>query len=69
MTFLCLRKEFNSKANESQSSDIIELMNLFIDTNIYLTFYDFSKDDIEELRKLEVAIKAKKINLLFLNKQ
>ncbi|MEK7605452.1 MAG: PIN domain-containing protein [Patescibacteria group bacterium] len=38
-------------------------MNLFIDTNIYLTFYDFSKDDIEELRKLEVAIKAKKINL------
>ena len=32
-------------------------MNLFIDTNIYLTFYHYSSDDLEELRKLLVAIK------------
>jgi predicted nucleic acid-binding protein len=38
-------------------------MNLFIDTNIYLTFYHFSSDDLEELRKLLVAIKNHKIVL------
>ncbi len=38
-------------------------MNLFIDTNIYLTFYHFSSDELEELRKLLVAIKNHKIVL------
>ncbi len=38
-------------------------MNLFIDTNIYLTFYHFSSDDLEELRKLLVSIKNHKIVL------
>jgi hypothetical protein len=27
-------------------------MHLFIDTNIYLAFYHFSSDDLEELKKL-----------------
>jgi predicted nucleic acid-binding protein len=39
-------------------------MNLFIDTNIYLTFFHFSNDDLEELKKLKVAIQDGKINLL-----
>lgn len=38
-------------------------MNLFIDTNIYLTFYHYTSDDLEELKKLGVAIKNKKISL------
>jgi hypothetical protein len=36
-------------------------MDLFIDTNIYLTFYHFTNDDLEELKKLLAAIKSKKI--------
>lgn len=42
-------------------------MNLFLDTNIYLTFYHFSNDDLEELKKLSAAIKSKEINLLLPN--
>lgn len=38
-------------------------MNLFIDTNVYLNFYHFSNDDLEELRKILVAIKNKDIKL------
>ncbi len=38
-------------------------MNLFIDTNIYLSFYHFTSDDLEELRKLIVAIHEKRIKL------
>jgi len=38
-------------------------MNLFIDTNIYLTFYHYSSDDLEELKKLAVAIKSGEITL------
>ena len=36
---------------------------LFIDTNIYLTFYHFSSDELEELRKLSVAVESKRIKL------
>lgn len=39
-------------------------MKLFIDTNIYLKFYHFSNDDLEELRKLTVLIDESKIELL-----
>jgi hypothetical protein len=38
-------------------------MNVFIDTNIYLSFFHFSNDDLEELRKLVVAINKNKIRL------
>jgi predicted nucleic acid-binding protein len=38
-------------------------MNLFIDTNIYLTFYHFTSEDLEELKKLLVAIENKEITL------
>lgn len=38
-------------------------MNLFIDTNIYLTFYHYSSDDLEELKKLSSAVKNRKITL------
>lgn len=38
-------------------------MNLFIDTNIYLNFYHFANDDLEELKKLTVVIDKKKITL------
>jgi len=37
--------------------------NLFIDTNIYLSFFHFSSDDLEELRKLSVAVESKRIRL------
>lgn len=40
-------------------------MNLFIDTNIYLTFYHFTNDDLEELKKLLAAIKGGKITVYF----
>jgi len=43
-------------------------MNLFIDTNIYLTFYHFTSDDLEELKKLSIAIENQKIKL-YITKQ
>lgn len=42
--------------------------NLFIDTNIFLSFYHFTKDDLEELDKLVVLLENKEIRL-FLPKQ
>ncbi len=39
------------------------MKHLFIDTNIYLTFYHFSSDDLEELKKLLVAVDSGKIEL------
>ncbi len=38
-------------------------MNIFIDTNIYLTFYHFTNDDIEELKKIIVAIEGGKLKV------
>jgi hypothetical protein len=38
-------------------------MNLFIDTNIYLSFYHFTSDDLDELRKLAVIMAEKKVTL------
>lgn len=38
-------------------------MNLFIDTNIWLSFYHFSSDDLEELRKIAVLMRAGKLTL------
>jgi predicted nucleic acid-binding protein len=43
-------------------------MNLFIDTNIFLGFYHLSNEDLEELRKLSVLLKEKKVTL-YLPKQ
>jgi len=39
------------------------MIHLFIDTNVYLTFYHFSDDALEELKKLAVAINKKDIKL------
>ncbi|HAT8643592.1 PIN domain-containing protein [Legionella pneumophila] len=38
-------------------------MNLFIDTNIFLSFFHFTNDDLEEIRKLEVLIDKKEVVL------
>jgi len=38
-------------------------MNIFIDTNVYLSLYKFSRDYLESLRILTVLIKEDKINL------
>ena len=38
-------------------------MNLFIDTNIFLSFYHMTSDDLEELKKLGVLIEQKKLAL------
>ena len=39
-------------------------MNLFIDTNIFLSFYHFTSDDLEELKKLAVLVDRGDVNLL-----
>jgi len=44
------------------------MKHLFIDTNIYLTFYHFSSDDLEELNKLSVAVENERIKL-YITKQ
>jgi hypothetical protein len=42
-------------------------MNIFIDTNIFLSFYHLSSDDLEELRKLAVLAREGKVTLLIPN--
>lgn len=39
-------------------------MKLFIDTNIFLSFYHLSSDDLEELRKLSVLLRQRQVELL-----
>lgn len=39
-------------------------MNIFIDTNIYLSFYHLTSDELEELRKLKVLLEQHQIRLL-----
>jgi predicted nucleic acid-binding protein len=41
------------------------MMNLFIDTNVFLSFYHLTNEDLEELKKLVALIEKKEI-LLFL---
>lgn len=38
-------------------------MNIFLDTNIFLSFYHLSSDDLEELKKLAVLAREGKVNL------
>ena len=38
-------------------------MQLFIDANIFLSFYDFTSDDLKELDKLALLIQNKKVTL------
>ena len=38
-------------------------IHLFIDTNVYLKFYDFSKEDLEELEKVKVLLANKELVL------
>ena len=40
------------------------MLEVFIDTNVYLTFFSFSQDDLEELRKLRVAIDNRAVRLM-----
>lgn len=39
-------------------------MNLFIDTNVFLSFFHLSNDDLEEIHKLAVLLEKKSIRLL-----
>ena len=39
-------------------------MLLFIDTNIFLSFYEFTKDDLEELKKLSRMLAEDELTLL-----
>ncbi len=39
------------------------MKNIFIDTNIFLSFYHFSNNDLEELRKLGMLLRNKKVSL------
>jgi hypothetical protein len=38
-------------------------MQLFIDANVFLSFYRFSSDDLEQLEKLTVLVKTGRIRL------
>ena len=38
-------------------------IHLFIDTNVYLKFYHYSNDDLEELNKLLVLLDNEKLEL------
>src|SRR5687767_5372888 len=38
-------------------------MNLFIDTNVFLSFYHLTSEDLEELRKLTALVKDKRVRL------
>ena len=42
---------------------ITDILQLFLDTNIWLSFYSLSKDDLEELRKLTVLIEHGRLKL------
>ena len=39
------------------------MINLFIDTNVFLSFYHLTSEDLEELKKLAVLIEKKEIQL------
>ena len=39
------------------------MLHVFIDTNVYLTFFSFTEEDLEELRKLLVAINNRELKL------
>ena len=39
------------------------MINLFIDTNIFLSFYHLTSEDLEELKKLFVLIDKNEIQL------
>jgi predicted nucleic acid-binding protein len=39
------------------------MLEVFIDTNVYLTFFSFTEEDLEELRKLRVAIENREVRL------
>ena len=39
-------------------------MNIYIDTNILLSFYHLTSEDLEELKKLVALLKQKKARLL-----
>src|SRR6266508_2366459 len=43
---------------------ITNTMNIFIDTNIFLSFYNLTSDELEELKKLVVLLRKKKVVLL-----
>lgn len=38
-------------------------MNVFIDANIFLAFYHFTSDDLEELKKLGVLLQNRRVRL------
>ena len=44
------------------------MLNLYLDANIYLSFYHYSEDDIDELDKLLVLLEEKKV-ILYLPEQ
>jgi hypothetical protein len=39
------------------------MIHAFIDTNVYLTFFSFTEEDLEELRKLQAAIRTGALKL------
>lgn len=43
--------------------DFLTAKHVFIDTNVLLSFYHYSGDDLEELKKLVVLLEQKKVKL------
>jgi len=46
----------------------VDTLHLFIDTNVFLSFYAFTNDDVEQLRKLTKLIQKKKL-VLYITEQ
>ncbi len=49
---------YSSQSVRGAAVGVVPLMHLFLDTNIYLGFFELSGDDLEELRKLAVAVRS-----------
>jgi hypothetical protein len=49
--------------NQSGSTASTTAMHAFIDTNMFLLFYQYSEDDMEELAKFRVLLRKKELTL------
>lgn len=53
---------------ESTFLQATQIMNIFIDTNIFLSFFHLTSDELEELKKLVILLRRKRV-VLFLPEQ
>lgn len=54
----------NSTHNLRYICEITYMMHIFIDTNIFLDFYHFSNEDLDNLEQLSALIEAEKVEII-----